>query len=251
MKGLITGLQRCSTGDGPGIRTTVFLKGCNLACPWCHNPETQALQPERDTQGRQWGQWVTLDGLMERLEEDRPFYDASGGGITLSGGEPLLQADFCAAVAQRCILGGMTVVVDTAGDVPFEAFERLLPLDPLFYVDLKGPDQAAYDRVRGRLGRVTGNMARLAREGAAVVARIPVIPGHNDTLEDAAAMAALLAEAGITRVNLLPFHRMGSSKYRLLGREYAYQAVEPLENQQMLALLAPFQAAGLEAALDG
>ena len=215
MEALITQIQRFSTGDGPGIRSTVFFKGCNLACPWCHNPETQALQPEIDCRGRQWGEVIGLEPLMERLQEDWAFYDASGGGVTLSGGEPLL------------------------------------PLVQLFYVDLKGPDQAAYDRLGGSLARVLDNMARLAGRGAPLAARIPIIPGHNAGLEDAAAMAALLRGAGVLRVNLLAFHRMGSSKYRALGRRYPYEAVEPPEKEQMAALLAPFREAGLEAALDG
>lgn len=251
MEALITQIQRFSTGDGPGIRSTVFFKGCNLACPWCHNPETQALQPEIDCRGRQWGEVIGLEPLMERLQEDRAFYDASGGGVTLSGGEPLLQAAFCAALAERCVSAGIAVAVDTAGDVPFAAFEPLLPLVQLFYVDLKGPDQAAYDRLGGSLARVLDNMARLAGRGAPLAARIPIIPGHNAGLEDAAAMAALLRGAGVLRVNLLPFHRMGSSKYRALGRRYPYEAVEPPEKEQMAALLAPFREAGLEAALDG
>lgn len=251
MQAVITQVQRFSTGDGPGIRSTVFFKGCNLACPWCHNPETQSPRPEIDCRGRQWGEAIDLERLMERLQEDRAFYEASGGGVTLSGGEPLLQADFCAALAEGCRSQGISVAVDTAGDVPFAAFEPLLPLVQLFYVDLKGPDQAAYDRVGGSLDRVLNNMARLAARRAPLVARIPIIPGHNDAPEDAERMAALLQASGVERVNLLPFHRMGSSKYQLLGRSYPYQAATPPEKSKMLALLAPFARAGLEAALDG
>lgn len=251
MEAMITQIQRFSTGDGPGIRSTVFFKGCNLACPWCHNPETQAPQPQIDCRGRQWGEVIGLELLMERLQEDRPFYEASGGGVTLSGGEPLLQADFCAALAEGCRRQGISVAVDTAGDVPFAAFEPLLPLVQLFYVDLKGPDQAAYDRLGGGLARVLDNMAGLAAQHAPLVARIPIIPGHNDTPGDAKRMALLLRQAGAGRVNLLPFHRMGLSKYQALGRKYRYEAVEPPEKEQMAALLAPFREAGLEAALDG
>ena len=117
---VLTNIQRFSIGDGPGIRTTVFFKGCNLHCPWCHNPET--ISPEIN---ELYGEKYTVDEVMKEIMEDYAFYQESGGGVTLSGGEPLLQADGCAELARACTDAGISVLLDTAGNVDFSLFEKV------------------------------------------------------------------------------------------------------------------------------
>lgn len=284
----ISRIQRFSTGDGPGIRTTVFLKGCNLHCAWCHNPETWSTAPEllvyasrctgcgacaricpsgahRFAQGthqfersrctgcfacvdvcpssalQREGRTMRADETVRVIAEDRDFYAASGGGATLSGGEPLLQPAFCAAVAAACHAQGISVLIDTAGDVPFDAFRQVLPYTDRFYVDLKGGDAGEVARLTGaNLSRVLANMTQLVKEGAAVTARIPVIPGHTDRPETARRMASLLQETGVREVGLLPFHRLGAGKYAALGRPYPYAACTPPTRAAMEALAEAF-----------
>ena len=118
---IITNIQHFSIGDGPGIRTTVFLKGCNLRCPWCHNPETLSAEVNE-----QYGRVCTTESIVNEIMEDMVFYQESGGGVTLSGGEPLLQADGCGEIAKLCSEAGVPVLLDTAGNVEFYLFEKVL-----------------------------------------------------------------------------------------------------------------------------
>lgn len=282
--GVISRIQRFSTGDGPGIRTTVFLKGCNLRCAWCHNPETWSPRPQlldyaarcvhcgacaavcpvgahtvdagvhRFDRARCAGcgacaaacpaEALQLDGeelgadeVLRVIDEDRDFFAASGGGVTLSGGEPLLQPAFCAEIAAGCRRRGIPVLVDTAASVPYTAFAAVLPYTDHFYCDLKAADtEDCANLTGGDLARILTNMRRLIAAGAAVTARIPVIPGHTDRPAYLARMAALLREAGVEEVGLLPFHRLGTAKYRALGREYPYANAVPPAAAAMAAL---------------
>ncbi len=196
MKGLIFNIQRFSIHDGPGIRTTVFFKGCSLRCFWCHNPES--IHPHPQIQlflqkcigcGKCFeicpvgahcmidgervflrelcrncgkcaeicyadalvlaGKWLTAREVMDEVEKDKPFYENSDGGVTISGGEPLLQADFARALLEECKKEGLHTVVDTAGNVPWEAFEKVLPFTDLFLYDLKAADEEFHRQVTG------------------------------------------------------------------------------------------------------
>lgn len=283
--GQITHIQRFSVDDGPGIRTTVFFKGCNLHCPWCHNPETVLAQPQLafykngcvncgrcnmvcpahvmtngihslnrnlcrtcgNCVGVCSGRCLELIGksvlpaeLLEALLQDREFYNNSGGGVTFSGGEPLLQADFCALLANLCSQNGLNVLVDTAANVPFSAFEKVLPFVDVFYVDLKGGTDKAYQLLGGNLSLVLNNLYRLVCRKASVVARIPVIPNHNDSVEDMEKIANLLRTVGVREVHLLPFHNHGSYKYEALDLIYPYRFCESPSAQHMDQLSSAF-----------
>ena len=197
------------------------------------------------------GERRTTAQLLKTVLADRDFYAASGGGVTLSGGEPLLQAAACAALAAACRAEGLSVLLDTAGNVGYAAFEKVLPHLSECYFDLKAGTQEGYDRVGGRLDLTLENLRRLTADGVKTTARIPVIPGFNDTPAEAARMAQALAGAGVRQIHLLPFHRLGSGKYTALGQAYAYAAAQPPTTDRLKALLAPFTAAGLTAAVKG
>ena len=214
--GFVSKLQHFSTGDGPGIRTTVFMQGCNLHCEWCHNPETIPIEGSRlcyQTGTEISGTRMSLEKVMDFISEDREFYEASGGGVTVSGGEPLLQADFCRDLCRECKEQGIPVILDTAGNVPFLWFEKLLPYVRCFYFDIKACCAEDYrERTGGDFSLVYQNLCELIRRGGEVTVSIPVIPGHNDNAEAMRKTAELVKAAGGEKVRLLPFHRLGSSK---------------------------------------
>ena len=151
--------------------------------------------------------------VMSRIMADKPYYDLSGGGLSLSGGEPLLQADFCAELAKRCSFEGIRTLVDTSACVPYSRFEAVRPYVREYYVDLKCPDEAAYRRhTGGSLITVLDNLHRLSDDGADITVRIPIIPHVNDTPEACAHMARHLDGIAVKAVHLLPFHKLGLSK---------------------------------------
>lgn len=224
----VSSIQHFSTGDGPGIRTTVFLKGCLLRCPWCHNPETWSRKPQTLTFpgiGKRvtYGQQMAVDTIVEQVLVDREFYAASGGGLTVSGGEPLLQTEGVAALAARIRAEGVPVIVDTSADVPFEAFAQTAPYTDEYFVDIKAAGAEDYAAVGGDFQRIRTNICRLQAMGQPLRFRIPLIPGWNVSPTYVSRMITLLRELAVEEVDLLPFHRMGSSKYAALGIPYPYK----------------------------
>ena len=234
----VSDIQHFSTGDGPGIRTTVFLKGCNLRCPWCHNPETISAAPQTLTfaqanRTQTYGHAMTAQQVLAQVMEDEDFYRASGGGVTFSGGEPLLQAEGVAEVAIALGAQGISVVVDTAGCVPWESFAAVLDVTDLFYFDYKTPYPDAYrEVVGGDHALIYGNLCKLIASGAHVHVRVPLIPGVNTDAQACAKACEQLRAAGVQYVDLLPFHRMGTGKYEALGKAYAYAGVQPLSFEE-------------------
>ncbi len=231
----VSAIQRFSTGDGPGIRTTVFLKGCNLRCPWCHNPENIRPEPqtlEYKSAGKtvSYGRMTTVEEVFGDVMEDVDFYRAGGGGVTLGGGEPLLQAEGAAVLLGKLKEADVSTLIDTAGCVPWEKIRAVADVTDMFYFDYKTGDDAKYrTAIGGDRTLVYGNLKRLLGLGKAVHVRIPLIPGFNMSEEDCAKIAADLQGIGVTHVDLLPFHRLGSSKYEALGLEYAYKNEKPPE----------------------
>lgn len=242
----ITNIQHFSVGDGPGIRTTVFLKGCNLHCPWCHNPET--ISPYIH---ELYGRRCTTEAIMDEIMEDVEFYRASGGGVTLSGGEPLLQADACAEIAKACLREGVSVLLDTAGNVDFHPFEKVLPYIDECYFDLKSGTEIGYAYVGGQLQKTIDNMRAVVAASIPTVVRIPIIPGFNDSIESSEQMVRVLSGIDIKRVDLLPFHRLGSSKYTALGKTYQYKDTPTMIPERLEPLLAVFRKYGFDAAKSG
>ena len=234
----VSSIQHFSTGDGPGIRTTVFLKGCPLRCPWCHNPETwlpesQTLVFPHGGKTVTYGRRMTVEAVAAEVLSDREFYVASGGGLTVSGGEPLWQAQQVAALAARMQAQGVPVIVDTAGDVPFEAFECTLLYTDAYFVDLKAACEEDYQKLGGNFPRIMQNLRRLRERGGVVRIRIPLIPVWDTAPEYITRMKRLLQELAVEEVDLLPFHRLGSSKYAALGQVYPYGDTPPLTPEEV------------------
>lgn len=240
-KGMITDIKRFAVHDGDGIRTTVFFKGCPLRCIWCHNPEGLSSQKEEafyhhkcigcgeckredfsaeDCLGKAriiYGREVSVDELVPILLEDRDFYENSGGGVTLSGGECLIRADFCAQLLKRMKEEGINTAIDTCGYVTWDSFEKVLPFTDTFLYDLKAVDGEVHKRCTGVSNElIIENLRRLDRLGASIEIRIPFVPGYND--EEIEKMAELLSSlSSVKRVRVLPYHNLAGSKYEALG----------------------------------
>jgi pyruvate formate lyase activating enzyme len=263
--GTVFNIQRFSTNDGPGLRTTVFLKGCPLACSWCHNPESRDPATQLVRRGERcilcgecaeacprdaislgsggmmkitdrcqqclacveacgaeaWaalGTRMTAGEVLLEVLRDVPFYEESGGGVTFSGGEPLLQPAFLAALLAAAKLAGLHTAVDTCGAAEWAVFERILPHTDLFLYDLKVMDDSEHRRHAGAANRlILDNITRLSRDAAEVMVRLPVVPGITDDEENVARWGAFIVGLDrVPRVQLLPYHPIGEAKYELL-----------------------------------
>lgn len=230
-QGLIFDIRRYSVHDGPGIRTTIFFKGCPLRCPWCHNPEgiLPAAQPivrERSVDGIKKlcqeiaGQLYTPDMVMEEIEKDLLFFEESEGGVTFSGGEPLMQAGFLAKVLKRCREAGIHTAVDTSAHADTDSFLLIASLADLLLFDVKSTDESLHMKYTGAgTGLIIQNLKRLSGHPVGLIIRIPVIPGFNDNLKQMAGICEVLSSSNIAvnYVELLPYHRLGRQKYLALG----------------------------------
>lgn len=242
----VSKIQHFSVGDGEGIRTTVFLKGCNLRCPWCHNPENLSHEPVTlhykttnltETLGRR----VTAEELLPELLEDIDFYETSGGGVTFSGGEAMLQAESLAHLAKLLRDRGISVLIDTAGCVPYFLFEALRGKTDGYLFDFKTADAEKYKKIGGDLALVTENIRHLLSDGERVEIRIPLIPRFNTDDQSVSGICAALTDLGIKSVSLLPFHRLGSAKYEAMGLKYAYETQAPLSRDDINTVRSEFE----------
>ena len=252
-KAMIFDIQRNSYVDGPEIRTTVFFKGCNLRCKWCHNPESQSFEKQmmfykdkctgcgkcrevcpnhlkkcdfcgkcelycpaeaRKICGREY----TSDEVLAEVIKDKAFYDNSGGGVTFSGGECMLQLDFLCEILEKCKSAGIHTAVDTAGNVPWKSFEKILPFTDLFLYDIKAFGAELHRKGTGVSNElILENLKNLSGR-ADIIVRIPVIGGYNDNDEEIRQIADFLKQIKIIKAELLPYHAMGEHKYTALGR---------------------------------
>lgn len=235
----ISNIQHFSVGDGPGIRTTVFVKGCNLRCPWCHNPETisakqQILYYEDLDKTVTSGKRMATAEIMEEVIYDYDFYEESGGGVTLSGGEVMLQIEGAFLLAKELHEKGISVWIDTAGNVPYENFLMINPYVDGYLYDYKTGDAKKYKEIiGGDLELISRNLQNLLGSGKEVRVRIPLIPGFNTDEESIQQICDNLCELKATVVDLLPFHRMGSGKYHALGMQYQYEQTEPISKVEL------------------
>ena len=241
MKATIFEIKRFAVHDGDGIRTTVFFKGCPLRCVWCHNPEGLSFEPQEafyahkcigcgecnktefvadDCLGEArvvYGRTVTVDELLPLLLEDRDFYDNSGGGVTLSGGECLMQADFCAELLKKLKENDIHTAVDTCGFVSKEVLNKIAPYSDIFLYDLKAYDDEVHIKCTGRSNKIIlENLLYLDAIGKDIEIRIPYVPEYNaDQIEKIAIFLSKLKH--ITKIRVLPYHNYAGSKYASLN----------------------------------
>ncbi|HGK4673404.1 TPA: [formate-C-acetyltransferase]-activating enzyme [Kluyvera georgiana] len=269
----IFNIQRYSLNDGQGIRTVVFFKGCPHTCPWCANPESMSpkietvrreskclhcatcLQDADECPSGAWehiGRDVTLESLEREVLKDEVFFRASGGGVTLSGGEVLMQAEFATRFLQRLKQWGIRTAIETAGDT---SPRRLLPLaqacDEVLF-DLKIMDCAQARQVLSmNQPRVLENFRLLVAEGIKVIPRLPLIPGYTLSTDNVAQILAFLAPLPVEEVHLLPFHQYGEPKYSLLAREWAMAGIKAPQADEIAPIRARVEQAGYRVVMGG
>ena len=232
-KGIVLDVEHSATKDGPGIRTVVFLKGCPLRCIWCHNPESWNFRPETvdDTVHggkKTYGVERTVADVLEEVLRDKPFYDASGGGLTLSGGEPLAQARFSAALLRAAKEAGVHTAVETCGHLPQKVIEEVRPQIDLWLYDIKGMESGLHRKHTGVDNAIIlENLRWLDGHDAKIVLRCPMVPGLNDTEANLANLAALADSLkGVLRIDVEPYSPFGIDKGRQLGYK-VYEAPMP------------------------
>jgi pyruvate formate lyase activating enzyme len=266
MRGLIFSVKRYSVHDGPGIRVTFFMKGCPLSCRWCHNPEGISPLPENIkrinkvggesfSKEEQVGVYYSVDEVLEVIEKERVFISQSGGGVTFSGGEPMLQFDFLLAALKACRQKGIHTAVDTSGYSTIENFRAIMPFTDLFLFDLKHIDDKRHIEYTGVSNRlILENCEMLARESKAIMFRIPVIPGMNDNEHYIKKMRDFISRMNYgktERINLLPYHKIGSSKYKRFNREWKMEGVDPPSGEEMKSLREFYMQTGIKVKIGG
>ncbi|MBU0608192.1 MAG: glycyl-radical enzyme activating protein [Armatimonadetes bacterium] len=297
--GIVFDIKGFAIHDGPGIRTTVFFKGCPLRCDWCHNPESQSAEPvlaqfphncigcgkcllrcpqqgltcgdtqiiiDRDkclacgtcaetcyaealvVRGRR----MTVEAVMAEVLKDRPFYENSGGGMTLSGGEPLFQPEFAIALLRAAKAEGLHTCLDTSGYVSWAVLEEAMQYTDLVLYDLKTVSPQVHRAWTGRSNqRILENLRALTSDGADVQLRMPLVPGFNDQAEDMAAAARFIM--GLPHpppLEILPYHKLGEGKYEALGVTGGFHA-EPPEREAVEALAEIAREQGVECEVGG
>jgi pyruvate formate lyase activating enzyme len=218
MQGIVFNIQRFSVNDGPGIRTTVFLKGCPLGCWWCHNPEGMSFGSDT-IKGKEIGKEWDVKALFEEIDKDRIFYDESGGGVTFSGGEPLAQPEFLEAALKKCSEEGIHTVVDTSGYADKEVFKKIMPFTNLFLYDLKLIDKNIHLKYTERSNElILENLNYLIENNARVIIRIPLIQEITATIQNLEGIIDYLNHFETKPpVHFLNFHRIAESKYEKFG----------------------------------
>lgn len=226
VSGCVFDIQHASVVDGPGLRSTVFLKGCPLRCLWCHNPEAihpepELLIPQKRNEGEtaqrdpEWcGKQMTVDGVLRELEGEKDYYIATGGGVTVSGGEPLFQPEFTAAVFFAARQQGIHTCLDTSGYASRKALELVLPFTDLVLFDYKATGAALHRKLTGvDPTLILQNLEYLRQRETAIILRCPMVPEINDSLEHFEAIARLAdGSASIKQVDILPYHHWGRGK---------------------------------------
>jgi len=295
-RGLVFSIQRYSTEDGPGIRTTVFMKGCPLRCLWCHNPEGQELYPQiafndsrcigckacvdacpqgaiTFTVDGPWtdkgkcqncgkcaevcptgareliGKYMTAEEAFSEVERDILFYRNSGGGVTVGGGEPMMQPRFLVEFLKKCHEKGIHTALDTSGHAKWKTIgEALMYVDLVLY-DIKQIDPAKHADYTGVSNElILENARRISDKGIPIIIRIPVISGYTDAEENIRYIMEFVSILeSVTTVDLLPFHRLGEPKYKKLDRNYEFKGTQPPNDEHIQKLKQIVESFGLQA----
>ena len=241
-QGRIFDIQRFSIHDGIGIRTIVFLKGCVLRCKWCCNPESQNFDIETmivNGKPKIIGKDVTVKEVIEIVERDRAYYRRSGGGLTLSGGESLVQSDFARDLLRAAKEKGINTALESTACASYEKIEQLLPFLDCYLMDIKHINPQKHKQFTGKSNElILENAKKVAKsQMTELVIRVPVIPTFNDTEQEIKQIAKFASQLdGVKKIHLLPYHRLGQDKYTGLGREYTLTNIVPPTKEKMLSL---------------
>lgn len=254
--GRIFDIQRYSIHDGPGIRTIVFLKGCALRCKWCCNPESQSFDVQTmKVKGKDKiiGRDVTVEEVMEEIMRDVHYYNRSKGGLTLSGGECLLQPEFAIALLRAAKDKGIHTAIESTAIADFQVIKKILPFLDLFLMDIKHLDTNKHKQFTTQPNeRILENAMRIAMSEQHLIIRVPVVPTFNDTPGEIRAIAEYAKVLpGVEELHLLPYHRLGSDKYDGLDREYELKILEPPTNEKMQLLMEEARKSGLNVQIGG
>jgi pyruvate formate lyase activating enzyme len=266
MKGLIFSIKKYAIHDGPGIRVTFFMKGCPMSCWWCHNPEGISAEKtivERvdrigDKEFRKMepvGKEYTVDQIVEIADRESVFFEHSGGGITFSGGEPMLQAGFLKEALVALRNRNYNTAIDTSGYASPESYAEVIPFTSLFLFDLKLMNDKKHQEFTGVSNSlVITNYRKLAGSGVDIIVRVPIIPGFNDDEDNLKSVSQFIADnmtRNLLRVDLLPFHRIGSSKYSRFGLPYRMGETKQPSHERMIELSEYFSGLGVKVKIGG
>jgi len=265
MRGIIYDIKRFAVHDGPGIRTTIFFKGCPLRCAWCHNPESIDPRPlvsdkkiivdgcimnETEETGKTW----TTEDVMKVLEREAVFMDESKGGVTFSGGEPMMQIDFLEDLLIHSKKEGYHTVIDTSGQTAWSNFERVIPMTDLFLFDLKHVDSVRHEEFTGVPNKhLLKNLDKLAVAGKRIRIRVPVIPGFNFSIQDQKRIAdrITLLNGSVEQVDLLPFHAIAAHKYKRFGIGNRMENIKSLYEEDLTEIIGIYKNKGLKTTIGG
>ena len=230
-KGLIFNIQRYSLNDGEGIRTIVFFKGCPLRCPWCSNPESQSFEIEymkSNINGniKTIGKWYTVDEIIKEVLKDEVFFNTSGGGVTLSGGEVLAQGEFAEELLKELKENGINTAIETCGYGSINVLKKILLYVDTVFFDLKiTNNQKSKEIIKGDFDTIKKNFTESTKNNK-VIPRVPYIPGYTDDIKNIDEILNIVKNCNLKEIHILPYHNYGMSKYEGLGREYELKNTE-------------------------
>ncbi len=292
-RGLVFLIQRYSVQDGPGLRTTIFMKGCPLRCPWCQNPESLKPYPELMTHDTKCmllgkcveacpvgaitidrksrkidrvkcdlcfqcvdacptkalskvGEYMTVAEVMAEIERDELFYHRSGGGVTVSGGEPLLQWQFVSRLLEACKQRHLHTALDTCGYAQWPVLEKVIEHVDLVLYDIKHMDPELHKKATGKSNQRILHNLRLIPRRKKIWLRLPLIPGFNDTTENITGLSRLGREIGVEKVSILPYHRLAEEKYRQLGMQRKMSTIRPPTSRRLQKIKDLIESFGLQ-----
>lgn len=250
MKGVISNIQRFSVHDGPGIRVTVFMQGCPLSCWWCHNPESIPFCKIEDHNG---GNQFSPKELLKEIKKDLIFMEESEGGVTFSGGEPLMQLIFLQEMLELCKDEGIHTALDTTGFISKDAFDNIIDLPDLFLYDLKLINNEDHKKYTGTSNiQIHENLRTLVKLGKKVVIRFPLIPGITDKEKNLIDIINFMQDLpGLDQINILPYHRIAGAKYEKLKLENKMRGVMPYSSEKINEIEKFFINAGFNTRIGG
>jgi pyruvate formate lyase activating enzyme len=263
LNSLVFDIRHYCIHDGPGIRTTVFFKGCPLRCRWCHNPESQEsyieqISVQRVLDGKSFetelavGSWQSAVEVMKEIEKDEVFYRESGGGVTFSGGEPLMQSEALQELLGLCREKGYHTAIDTSGHAEPAALSRVIELADLWLFDLKLMDDSKHVQYTGVSNEMAlKNLETLALAGKSVIIRFPFIPGITDGPDNLEAIAKMMMKLRLDKIDILPYHAIAKDKYRRIGKDYLLESVKAPDEVQVNVMMNYFADEGFNVGVGG